>query len=91
MPALKLDLTIPLGDTGHVALTIDIADIDALTPAQRTAVADTGTDFCAFAAATLAPHPAVMPDGARVPTAFVHDPGADLLRGVTGSRIRDKL
>lgn len=87
MPALKLDMSIPLGDAGRVALTIDIADIDALTPAQRTTIADTGSEFCAFAAVTLAPPGMTAP----TPAADIYDPSGDVLRGVTGSRIRDKL
>jgi len=79
-------MTIPLGGAGHVRLDVDVTDIDALTPAQRTAIADTGSEFCAFAAATLAP-----PGGPALVPATIHDPNGAVLGGVTGSRIRDKL
>ena len=42
-------MTIPLGDAGHVRLDVDVTDIDSLTTAQRTAIADTGSEFCALA------------------------------------------
>lgn len=87
MAALKLDMTIPLGNAGHIHLLIDIADIDALTADQRQVLADTGREFCDFAAATMAPA-AAPPE--PVP-ATIHDPSASVLNGVTGSRIRDKL
>ena len=80
MPALKLDMTIPLGDAGHIALAIDVTDLGQLTDRQRGGIADTLREFSDFAAATLAPMAVV------VPAAAVHDPHADVLRGVTGTR-----
>lgn len=82
MPALKLDMTIPLGDAGHVHLAIDITDLDALTTDQRTILADTGAEFYTFAASTLAPA-ATLPGK---PEAEIYDPNKGLLAGVTGSR-----
>ena len=79
MPALKLDMTIPLGDAGHIALAIDVTDLGQLTDRQRGGIADTLREFSDFAAATLAPMAVVVP-------AAVHDPHADVLRGVTGTR-----
>ena len=87
MAALKLDMTIPLGGAGHIHLAIDITDIDQLTPAQRTGMADTVAEFCAFAGATLAPAGIIRADGElRAPPATVYDPNTDVLNGVTGSR-----
>lgn len=82
MAALKLDMTIPLGDAGHVHLVIDITDLDQLTPQQRQVLADTGAEFYAFAAATIAPQ--TTPD--ELPPATIHDPSASILNGITGSR-----
>jgi hypothetical protein len=84
MTAFTVDMTIPIGDAGHVHLHINITNPDALTPDQRRVLADTGGEFYEFAAATLNP-----PTPAAA--AAVHDPNGAVLAGVTGSRIRDKL
>ena len=81
MAALKLDMTIPLGDAGHVRFTADIDNLGQLTAQQRQVLADTAREFAEFGAATIAPDP----------PATVHDPNGTVLAGVTGSRIRDKL
>lgn len=94
MAALKLDMTIPLGDAGHVHLTIDIGDLGALSADNRAFVADTCVEVCAFAGRVLAPYAVTageLADGTELPPATIHDPSASVLNGVTGSRIRDKL
>jgi len=88
MAALKLDMTIPLGNAGHVHLVIDVGDISALSAHQRAILADTGREFYDFAAKTLADIPELI---IAAPAAAIHDPSASVLNGVTGSRIRDKL
>jgi hypothetical protein len=79
MAALKIDMTIPLGDAGHITFTADITDPAALTTQQRQVLADTTREFAEFGAATIAP--AAMIDPPRV-----HDPSAAVLNGVTGTR-----
>lgn len=80
MAALKIDMTIPLGDAGHITLTIDIGSVAALAEDDRAFLADTLGEFCAFAARTLTPA-----SGER-PAAAIHDPSAAVLAGVTGTR-----
>jgi len=86
MTALKLDMQIPVGDAGSVRLLIDIGDLGQLSARQRHALADTSREFSDFAAQAMTaasePQPAPVPQGPQVP---------DVLRGVTGSRIREKL
>ena len=86
MPAMKLDMTIPLGDAGHVFLRIDIADIPALSPDQRRVIGDTAREFCDFAARTLTDTPSliVRADGEPIapPPAEIHNPDKDILNGV---------
>ena len=90
MAALKIDMTIPLGAAGHVQLIIDIGSVAQLAEHDRAFLADTLGEFCAFAARTLTPAPAIAELKSELaPT--VHDPSAAVLRGVTGSRIREKL
>jgi len=87
MAALKLDMTIPLGTAGHIRLAVDITDLAATAATDREFLADTISEFCAFAARTLTPAaPSAMIDPPRI-----HDPSASVIAGVTGSRIRDKL
>ena len=81
MAALQIGMTIPLGDAGHVSLNIDVCDLAALTPQQRQVLADTGREFCDFAAATL--NPAQLPGKAP---ASIHDPHGSVLDGVRGTR-----
>jgi hypothetical protein len=90
MAELHLDLTVPVGDAGHVHLDIRIADLGELTPGQRQVLADTAREFCEFGAATIAPPMVTMADiGPARPG--IHDPDAAVLDGVRGSRVRDKL
>ena len=91
MPALHLDMTIPLGDAGTVHLSINVDDISALTPQQRSVLAETGREFYAFAAATLDPIGSPDADELREqldepPPATVHDPNGSVLAGITGTR-----
>lgn len=96
MAALKLDMTIPLGNAGHVQLVIDVGDIGALNAHQRAIIADTGREFYSFAAKTLMDIPELItpPDDDEVyeatpdipPPATVHNTDGDILRGVTGTR-----
>lgn len=86
MRALKLDMTIPLGDAGHVHFAADIPDIGALTAGQRQVLAATGREFYDFAASTLDPATPGMTD-----PPVIHDRDASVLAGVTGSRIRRDL
>ena len=81
MAALKIDMTIPLGAAGHVRFTADIHDLDDLTDQQRSVLANTGREFYEFAASTLDPFVPAAADPPRI-----HDPSADVLRGVTGTR-----
>ena len=93
MTPLKLDMTVPIGDAGHVHLDIAITDLAALSAEQRQVLADTAREFCEFGAAVIAP-PLAMSDGAEVlarPEAKIHDPDIAVLDGVLGSRIREKL
>ena len=79
MAALKLDMTIPIADTGTIHFAADIPDIGELDDAQRQALADTCRDYCEYLAHTIAP---ALPQ----PPAVVHDPSAAVLNGITGSR-----
>lgn len=82
MSPLQLSLKIPLAG-GHIAFAADIPDLDALDPKQREVLAETAREFARFAADSIA-HTAVVTDLKAAAT--VHDPSADVLRGVTGSR-----
>ena len=84
MAALKLDMTIPIADTGTIHFAADIPDITELNDNQRQALADTCRDYCDYLAHTIAPAPPAAP-------ATIHDPSATVLDGVRGSRTRDKL
>ena len=84
MAALKLDMTIPIADTGTIHFAADIPDIGELDDAQRQALADTCRDYCDYLAHTIAPALTQVP-------ATIHDPSDRVLDGVRGSRIRDKL
>ena len=79
MAALKLDITIPIADTGTIHFAADIPDIGELNDAQRQALADTCRDYCDYLAWTIAP-------ALGQPPATVHDPSATVLDGVRGSR-----
>ena len=82
MPALNLDMTIPLGDAGQVRFSADIDDLGQLSERQRQVLADTAREFAEFAAATIA-----LPSGpAGTPPAEIHDPGRGVLAGVNGGR-----
>ena len=83
MQPLRLDMTIPLGTAGHIQFAADIIDLDELTAGQRDALAATAREFAVFAADSIAPA-AVVSDLKAAAT--VHDPSADVLRGVTGTR-----
>jgi hypothetical protein len=97
MAALRIDMTIPLGDAGHVRLTIDIASIADLAGDDRAFLAGTLSEFCAFAGRTLAPAPARADASAttldtatvaevKSELAAIYDPNGGVLAGVTGSR-----
>ena len=105
MAALNLNMTIPLGNAGHIHLTIDVGDITALNAHQRAIIADTGREFYSFAAKTLMDIPELIAGDAEPsideleallheperPPPVIHSTDGDVLRGVTGSRHRDKL
>lgn len=91
MTPLKLDLTVPVGDAGHVHLDIAITDLSALSPEQRQVLADTAREFCEFGASAIAPPLAPGDAGTTRPEAQVYDPNMAVLDGVRGSRIREKL
>ena len=81
MPALKLDMTIPLGDAGHVAFAADITDLELLSPGESQVLGDTAREFAEFAAAVIAPR---EPAGRPAMDGVKRDHGS--LAGVDGGR-----